>query len=97
MRPLARLDERLNVDAGGLQTLALVDELRELAEAAVLVRIVCVLQRSAKRSRLHSRIREAIAYALVCVFTAEDGCSFRQSYRGLRHEQCCLAADSVAG
>ena len=45
MRPLARLKEHLDVNAGLLQTLAALDEARELAEAAVLVSGVCVLQK----------------------------------------------------
>ena len=50
---LARGHELLDVDAGGLQALADAEKARELAEAAVLIRVAVVLQRSAFRSRLY--------------------------------------------
>ena len=46
LRPFAHAHELLDVDAGGLQTLARVDEAREFEEATVVaVRVVGVLQR----------------------------------------------------
>ena len=80
VRPLARLDELLDVDAGELQTLALVDEARELDEAAaVVVGLVCVLQRSAIRSRLYVRVQGVFIYALVLVWADTYRRTFRQS------------------
>ena len=79
MRPLARLHERLDVDAGELQTLARVDEARELGEtAAVVVGVVGVLQRSGSPLRLFARDRAAFAYSLMNVFAEENCRTFRQ-------------------
>ena len=78
VRPLARLNERIDVDAGELQALARIDEARELFEAAIFVRVVCVLQRSTMRSRLNSHVRAAFTYALVKVVASESYRAFRQ-------------------
>ena len=79
LRPLARLDERLEVDAGELQTLACVGEARKFEEATVVaVRVIVVLQNSASSSCLVACNLGAWTYSLVLVRAYEDRDSFCQ-------------------
>ena len=75
--PLARLDERLDVDAGELQTLARVNKTREFEETAVVaVRVVGVLKKGIAIVCMFARSSN-VSYALVRMCADQNRRTFR--------------------
>ena len=77
VRAFARLNERVDVDAGELQALEAFNEARELAKTAVGVRDVGVLKKG-MQSRLRSHVRTPLTYSLMDVLADENHRTLRQ-------------------